>query len=53
MGGIGFGDPKLPAPQAGLMASLAQGNGRRNGLPLIGVGIMLGIAMISSRQHRW
>ena len=24
-GGIGFGDPKLPAPQAGLMAALAQG----------------------------
>src|SRR4030095_10274851 len=24
-GGIGFGDPKLPAPQAGLMAALSQG----------------------------
>ena len=25
MGGIGIGDPKLPAPQAGLMAQLAEG----------------------------
>src|SRR5260370_24138594 len=25
MGGIGFGDPKLPAPQAGLLAAAAQG----------------------------
>jgi putative OPT family oligopeptide transporter len=47
MGGIGFGDPKLPAPQAGLMASLAQGIvGGEMAWPLIGVGIMLGIAMI-------
>src|SRR6266576_1608380 len=46
-GGIGFGDPKLPAPQAGLMASLAQGIvGGDMAWPLIGVGIMLGIAMI-------
>ena len=47
MGGIGFGDPKLPAPQAGLMASLAQGIvGGEMAWPLIGVGVMLGIALI-------
>ena len=47
MGGMGFGDPKLSAPQAGLMASLAQGIvGGEMAWPLIGVGIMLGIAMI-------
>src|SRR5437773_714832 len=47
MGGIGFGDPKLPAPQAGLMASLAQGIvGGDMAWPLIGVGVMLGIALI-------
>ena len=32
-GGIGFGDPALPAPQAGLMAATGQGIvGRRDGL---------------------
>jgi putative OPT family oligopeptide transporter len=47
LGGMGFGDPKLSAPQAGLMASLAQGIvGGEMAWPLIGVGIMLGIAMI-------
>src|SRR5437667_7062418 len=47
VGGIGFGDPKLPAPQAGLMASLAQGIvGGDMAWPLIGVGIMFGIALI-------
>jgi putative OPT family oligopeptide transporter len=47
LGGIGFGDPKLPAPQAGLMASLAEGIvGGDMAWPLIGVGIMFGIAMI-------
>ena len=47
MGGIGFGDAKLPAPQAGLMASLAQGIvGGEMAWPLIGVGVMLGIALI-------
>jgi putative OPT family oligopeptide transporter len=47
MGGIGFGDPKLPAPQAGLMASLAQGIvGGDMAWPLIGVGILFGIALI-------
>src|SRR5438874_7249057 len=47
LGGMGFGDPKLSAPQAGLMASLAQGIvGGDMAWPLIGVGIMLGIALI-------
>lgn len=47
MGGIGFGDPQLPAPQAGLMAALAQGIvGGSMPWPLIGVGVLLGIAMI-------
>lgn len=46
-GGIGFGDPKLPAPQAGLMASLAQGIvGGDMAWPLIVGGILLGVAMI-------
>ncbi|MGD1069206.1 MAG: oligopeptide transporter, OPT family [Bryobacteraceae bacterium] len=46
-GGIGFGDPKLSAPQAGLMASLAQGIvGGDMAWPLIIVGIMMGISMI-------
>ncbi len=46
-GGIGFGDPKIPAPQAGLMASLAQGIvGGDMAWPLIGAGIFLGITMI-------
>ncbi|MCU1325509.1 MAG: oligopeptide transporter, family [Bryobacterales bacterium] len=46
-GGIGFGDPKLPAPQAGLMASLAQGIvGGDMAWPLIVGGILLGVALI-------
>ena len=46
-GGTGFGDPKLSAPQAGLMAALAKGIvGHEMAWPLIVVGIMLGIAMI-------
>ncbi len=50
MGGIGFGDPQLPAPQAGLMAALAQGIvGGTMPWPLIGVGVLLGIAMILVR----
>jgi putative OPT family oligopeptide transporter len=49
-GGIGFGDPKLPAPQAGLMASLAQGIvGGEMAWPLVIVGILMGIAMIMVR----
>jgi putative OPT family oligopeptide transporter len=46
-GGIGFGDPALSAPQAGLMASLAQGIvGGEMAWPLVVSGILLGIAMI-------
>ncbi|MDQ6666580.1 MAG: oligopeptide transporter, OPT family, partial [Acidobacteriota bacterium] len=46
-GGIGFGDKALPAPQAGLMASLAQGIvGGDMAWPLIGAGIALGLTMI-------
>jgi len=46
-GGVGFGDRQLPAPQAGLMAALAQGIvGGDMAWPLIGVGILMGIAMI-------
>ena len=46
-GGIGFGDPKLSAPQAGLMASLAQGIvGGDMPWPLVLVGILMGIALI-------
>jgi putative OPT family oligopeptide transporter len=46
-GGIGFGDPTLSAPQAGLMAALAQGIvGGEMAWPLVVTGILLGIAMI-------
>jgi putative OPT family oligopeptide transporter len=46
-GGTGFGDRALPAPQAGLMASLAQGIvGGDMAWPLVIVGILFGIAMI-------
>jgi putative OPT family oligopeptide transporter len=46
-GGTGFGDPKLSAPQAGLMATLAQGIvGGDMAWPLVVVGVMLGIVMI-------
>lgn len=46
-GGTGFGGAKYPAPQAGLMASLAQGIvGGDMAWPLIGVGVAFGIAMI-------
>jgi len=46
-GGIGFGDAKLAAPQAGLMATLAQGIvGGDMPWPLVGVGIMFGIVLI-------
>jgi putative OPT family oligopeptide transporter len=46
-GGIGFGDPNLSAPQAGLMASLAQGIvGGQMAWPLVVVGILMGIVMI-------
>jgi putative OPT family oligopeptide transporter len=47
MGGTGFGDKALTAPQAGLMASLAQGIvGGDMAWPLVVTGILLGIAMI-------
>lgn len=46
-GGVGFGGPDLPAPQAGLMATLAQGIvGGDMAWPLVGVGVLFGIAMI-------
>ena len=46
-GGTGFGDKALSAPQAGLMASLAQGIvGGDMAWPLVITGILLGIAMI-------
>jgi putative OPT family oligopeptide transporter len=49
-GGIGFGDPKISAPQAGLMASLAQGIvGGDMAWPLVIAGILMGIAMIMFR----
>jgi putative OPT family oligopeptide transporter len=46
-GGVGFGGPDLPAPQAGLMATLAAGIvGKDMAWPLVVVGILFGIAMI-------
>ncbi len=46
-GGVGFGGPELPAPQAGLMATLAAGIvGKEMPWPLVVVGILMGIAMI-------
>jgi putative OPT family oligopeptide transporter len=46
-GGIGFGSKALPAPQAGLMASLAQGIvGGNMPWALVVVGILMGVAMI-------
>jgi putative OPT family oligopeptide transporter len=47
MGGTGFGDRALSAPQAGLMATLAQGIvGGEMAWPLVLVGIALGISLI-------
>ena len=47
MGGIGFGDRQLPAPQAGLMAMLAKGIvGGEMAWPLVVVGILMGLALI-------
>jgi uncharacterized oligopeptide transporter (OPT) family protein len=44
---VGFGGPELPAPQAGLMATLATGIvGHDMAWPLVVVGILFGIAMI-------
>ena len=46
-GGIGFGDPKLSAPQAGLMAILAQGIvGGDIAWPLVVTGAMFGLSLI-------
>jgi putative OPT family oligopeptide transporter len=46
-GGIGFGDRQLSAPQAGLMASLAQGIvGGDMPWPLVVVGIFMGFSLI-------
>ncbi len=46
-GGTGFGDRQLPAPQAGLMALLAQGIvGGDMPWPLVLVGMAFGVAMI-------
>jgi len=46
-GGVGFGGPELPAPQAGLMATLAMGIvGKEMAWPLVVVGILFGFAMI-------
>ena len=42
-----FGTPQLPAPQAGLMASLAQGIvGGNMAWPLVVVGILMGFGLI-------
>ena len=49
-GGTGFGDKALPAPQAGLMALLAQGIvGGDMPWPLVVVGVAFGIMMIMVR----
>ncbi len=49
-GGIGFGDPKLSAPQAGLMATLAQGIvGHDMPWPLVVIGVLFGFVMIMAR----
>jgi putative OPT family oligopeptide transporter len=46
-GGTGFGDRQLPAPQAGLMALLAQGIvGGNMPWALVLVGILMGVALI-------
>jgi putative OPT family oligopeptide transporter len=46
-GGVGFGGADLPAPQAGLMATLAMGIvGHDMPWPLVVVGILFGVAMI-------
>ncbi len=46
-GGIGFGDRALSAPQAGLMASLAQGIvGGNMAWPLVIAGMLMGAALI-------
>ena len=49
-GGLGFGGVKLPAPQAGLMAALAQGIvGGEMAWPLVAAGALFGVALILLR----
>jgi putative OPT family oligopeptide transporter len=49
-GGTGFGDRALPAPQAGLMAALAQGIvGGEMPWPLVVTGMMFGLGLILLR----
>lgn len=51
LGGIGIGDPKLPAPQAGLMAQLATGiiGGEMPwGLILMGMFFSMGLIMVKA-----
>lgn len=49
-GGTGFGDPKLAAPQAGLMAALAQGIvGGEMAWPLVVTGAIFGVVLIMFR----
>jgi putative OPT family oligopeptide transporter len=49
-GGTGFGDPKLAAPQAGLMAALAQGIvGGEMAWPLVVTGAVFGLVLIMFR----
>lgn len=51
-GGVGFGDRALPAPQAGLMSSLAQGIvGGDMAWPLVIFGMMMGVALIMVRMR--
>jgi len=46
-GGIGFGDPALPAPQSGLMALIAEGIvGGDMAWPLVIMGVFMGLGMI-------
>ena len=46
-GGMGFGDAELSAPQAGLMAALAQGIvGGEMAWPLVIVGILMGLGFV-------
>ena len=48
-GGIGFGGPNLPAPQAGMMAALAQGIvGGHMAWPLVIVGMIMAFGFIIS-----
>jgi putative OPT family oligopeptide transporter len=49
-GGTGFGGANLAAPQAGLMAMLAEGIvGGQMAWPLVGVGVFMGIGMIMAQ----